>query len=551
MKTFIYVTAAAIYEENPMEVKTVFIRKTSGLVRPFGATDATLIYTLIIFAILNTTLQFPWFYGFWPGADLNVALAFALIPTLLVAVVYWCLAVAMPRSGSDYVWFARIVHPAVGFGWSAVYFYMYLCAGFITVCFTYGYTTSMTLVVWGMLYNAPGLVSLGTWFQSTEGSLLFGLVLMVVYGALTMLGHKTAKALLYAGWIIQSIALVLLWAILGTANPTTFAPKWDTLMSKYITYEAVFKTAESAGWTLTPVTLGATLSSVAFTFMLLSGAAMGAGTISGEIRNVNRSVPIALFLANIFSFIIWTLCNIAEISAVGVNWLSAISWVWCNKPDVYPLPFPPSMPLMLGIVCYPNQSLSLLVLGTFVLANIAFAFVLLMTAARYWFAWSFDRLVPTKLAEVNDRFKTPHYALAVSTVIAMITAFLFAYLGFAAWFAAVSTLMVLSYGVVALTTVVFPFTRWKGLLDTLPKFMGKRIAGVPAISIISAITALILFYAAYAVAVNPLLTANAGLAALLFGSIFIAAIVIYFVSKVYHSRQGIDITLQFKEIPPT
>jgi amino acid transporter len=531
--------------------KAVFIRKTSGLVRPFGAADATLIYTLIIFAVLNTTLQFPWFYGFWPGADLVGALAFALVPTLLLAVVYWVIAVAMPRSGSDYVWFARTVHPAIGFGWSTVFFYMYLCAGFITVCFTYGYTTSMTLVVWGMLYNNPGLVSSATWLQSTEGSLLFALVLIVVYGALTMLGHKTAKALLYAGWIIQIIALVLIWVILGTTSTTTFAAKWDTLMSNYTTYQAVFKTAESAGWTLTPVTLGATLSSVAFTFMLLSGAAMGAGTISGEVRNVNRSVPIALFLANIFSFIIWTLCDLAEIHAVDVNWLSALSWLWANKPDVFPLPFPPSMPLMLGITVYPDQNLSLLVLGTFVLANIAFAYVLLMTAARYWFAWSFDRLVPTKLAEVNNQFKTPHYALLVTTIIAIITAFLFAYLGFANWFAAVSTLMVLSYGVISLTVVIFPFTRWKTLLDTLPMFMRKRIAGVPAISIIALVTALILFYAAYAVAVNPLLTANANLAAMLFGSIFIVSIVIYFVSKAYHNRQGIDITLGFKDIPPT
>jgi hypothetical protein len=111
--------------------------------------------------------------------------------------------------------------------------------------------------------------------------------------------------------------------------------------------------------------------------------------------------------------------------------------------------------------------------------------------------------------------------------------------------------MVLCYATLSLTVVIFPFTKWKTLLDQLPTFMRKKIAGVPFISVIAAITAVILFYAAYAVAMNPLLSSNAQAAAELFGSIFILGIVIYYVSKWYNNRQGIDISLIFKEIPPT
>jgi amino acid transporter len=531
--------------------KSVFIRKTSGLVRPYGAMDTTLIYTLIIFSILNTTLQFPWFFGFWPGADLVGALAFSMIPMGLLMVVYWAVALAMPRSGSDYVWFARTTHPALGFSWSLVYWYTLVAVGPLTVCFTYGYTVSGALVVWGTLYNAPNLLAFATWLNTQMGSFLFALVLIVVYSVFAILGHKAGKTLLYVSWVIQIFALVLMWYLLGTTDTSVFSGKWDTLMSQYTTYQAVFDTAKSAGWVLAPITLGATVSSVAFTFLLMSGAAQGAGSISGEIRNVNRSIPIALLFSNLFAFVIWSLSAITEVHATGSDWLVALSWLWDNAPNKFPLPLPPSLPLMLGIVTYPNQMLTLIALGSFILANMAFAYILLVTVSRYFFAWAFDRLIPTRLADVNARFKTPHFALIATMVITSITAVLFAFMGFSNFFAASASLFVLCYGAVAVTVVIFPFTRWKTLLDQLPTFMRKKIGGMPFISIIAAITAIILFYAAYSVAANPLLASNFNAAAELFGSIFVLGIAIYLVSKWYNKRQGIDIALIFKEVPPT
>jgi len=81
--------------------------------------------------------------------------------------------------------------------------------------------------------------------------------------------------------------------------------------------------------------------------------------------------------------------------------------------------------------------------------------------------------------------------------------------------------------------------------------MRKKAGPVPVISMIATLTAAILLYATYVVAVNPILTANANLAAELFGGIFVLGLIIYYISKAYHGRQGIDITLAFKEIPPT
>jgi len=531
--------------------KTVFIRKTSGLVRPYGAADTTLIYTLIIFSILNTTIQFPWFFGFNPGADLVTSLALAMIPTGMLMVCYWAIASAMPRSGSDYVWFARITHPALGSAWSMIYWYMLLLAGPLTVCFTYGYTISATLVAWGTLYNAPSLAASGTWLSGTNGAFIFAVVLILIYMSFAILGHRVGKALLYTSWVVQVFALFLMWYILGTTDTATFSSNWNTLMSQYTTYQGVFDLAKGAGWVLAPITFGATASSITLSFMLMSGAAQGAGSISGEIRNVNRSIPVALLFSNLFAFVIWSLSGLTELHATGYSWLVALSWLWDNVPSKFPLPLPPSMPLMLAIATYPNQMLTLVMLSSFCLANMAFVYILMMTISRYFFAWAFDRLLPTRMADVNPRFKTPHWALIATGIVMLVSAVLYSYTGFPNAFAAISTLMVLCYAVLACTVVVFPFTKWKTLLDQLPTFMRKRV-GIPVVSWLGLLTAIILFWAAYAVTVNPLLTGTAApLTAYLFGGIFVLGLIVYYVSKWYNNKQGIDVSLIFKEVPPT
>ena len=74
---------------------------------PTDAKDTILIYTLIIFSILNTTLQFPWFFGFWPGADLVGVTGGCDDPDGPAGrSAHWAIALAMPPSGGDYVCFA-------------------------------------------------------------------------------------------------------------------------------------------------------------------------------------------------------------------------------------------------------------------------------------------------------------------------------------------------------------------------------------------------------------------------------------------------------------
>src|SRR5487761_1509965 len=96
------------------EPAEVFVRHSSGLVREMSAGDAlignVLIFNLVIASV--TLLAVPFTF---PGASLPIGILLAFIPAGLIAAVYVFFSVAMPRSGGDYVFISRTLHPALGF----------------------------------------------------------------------------------------------------------------------------------------------------------------------------------------------------------------------------------------------------------------------------------------------------------------------------------------------------------------------------------------------------------------------------------------------------
>jgi APA family basic amino acid/polyamine antiporter len=93
---------------------TAFQRQATGLVREAGWLDV-LIYNLNFISIgLMAAFLFNTTIPFYPGVNayLNVLIAFVLIIPL--SFVFAMFAAAMPRSGGDYVYVSRTLHPALG-----------------------------------------------------------------------------------------------------------------------------------------------------------------------------------------------------------------------------------------------------------------------------------------------------------------------------------------------------------------------------------------------------------------------------------------------------
>jgi basic amino acid/polyamine antiporter, APA family len=165
------------------------------------------------------------------------------------------------------------------------------------------------------------------------------------------------------------------------------------------------------------------------------------------------------------------------------------------------------------------------------------------------FAWSFDRIMPERLSHVDSRTHSPVVAIAIVTLLAIGSTAIYA---FTTWFSTLSVLLglTLTLFVTAIGAIVLPY-RQRAMVENSP--YGGRLAGIPILSIVG-VLAVLGFGAAIAVLLwdpgsGASLSANPGKIWLALG-VYVVAIAMYFISRAVRRRQGIDLDLNYLELPP-
>jgi amino acid transporter len=503
----------------------------------------------MVFGLVFTTTQFPWFYGFNPGANLALSLIIAGIPFVFLMLVYWVIGVIMPRSGSDYVWVSRIFHPSIGFAWSFLYMFAVFITAYVGGLIVFSSSLSIAVTMWGLLFSNSGLTNLGNFIGSPTGSFYVAVGFTLLFAVFAIFGARLIKGLLYFSWAAAILGIVLMWYLLATTSPAAFAAKWNSVMTGYPTYQALQDAATKAGWTAPTGGMVAVMGALPLASLFLFGGNYGGNVIAGEIKDVRRTVPLALFLSLFLGIVYWSISGFLTLNAVGENWFYALSYSWEVQPASYALPFPPSQPLLLSVIAFPNTALLALIFLTYFLGSIQVMFVYFWVPSRYFFAWSFDRIIPTKFADVSKRFHTPHVAVGAMTILSVILLGLYGYTSWPSVFTIGTFLWGVAYVVPALATIVFPYTK-KDILEQGPEFMRKKLAGIPIVTILGVLCSVSFAYMGYIAYTNPLITSPTTSGLGIAVGILIACFVIYYASLAYHKRHGLDIEMAFKELPP-
>ncbi len=108
----------------------------------------------------------------------------------------------------------------------------------------------------------------------------------------------------------------------------------------------------------------------------------------------------------------------------------------------------------------------------------------------------------------------------------------------------------ISYTIPGLALTIFPYVK-KDLFAGAPGWMGRKIAGIPLLSIIGLITTIgfgVVGYIAFTSTVVNSVPVN--VTAEVSGVMIILGFAIYYASKWYHRREGIDVSMALKQIPP-
>jgi amino acid transporter len=482
-----------------------------------------------------------WAAAFYPGVDNRVAVLIAIAITVVIGVFYALFAACMPRTGGDYVWASRILHPAVGF--SLVFFVVFILIAWTGTgnVFTISYSIAPLLTY----YNDPVLA---TFLSSNTGMFMVIIIILAIWASLVAAGTKSFVKAIWVAMVLQAIGALIYIGVLLSVGHDGFVANFNALSG--MNYDKVVAAATTAGYPTTFTWAGTTYGVV---YMLLSFTGFNLAVyIAGEIKAVRRSSMIAIVGGTVM-FGIWLYVIYAvTYSVMGPLFVNGIASLSINGNSAYTPTFGASSPAFYNLLfIYAAGGNPLLVglvnLGEVVLivCNLTYVF----TCVRLVFAWSFDRILPKSFARLDRRFNAPYIALAVVIVACILSSALWLYTTFLSYFAYIVPGWFTEIGIVALAGVIFPLRR-KDIFEKSPPIVTKRVLRVPVISWLGAASFAICVWIVYA-GLQPALAGTINPTYALFTvSVFAIGLVIYGISAFYRSRTGLPLSLSFKEVPP-
>jgi len=491
-------------------------------------------------ALCTWVPMIAWLY---PGADVltgSIIGALFLVPFALVYVLF---SISMPRSGGDYVWTSRVLGPRIGYMLSFS-FTLWLV---ILIGMLYPIQASYFSSVFAMLAIGFGYAPMNVWAQLLMTPMwlfAYTIVMTLICFLMVAFGVKYASVVMKVLFFLTILGEAVVFGVLIFSSREAFANGFNHLSS--IPYDAVIDTAKTAGFVGPPANLAATMSSIAAIFMMYYGFTFSV-YVAGEIKDVKKSMWVSMFGVLIGGIITIGGGAFLIYRLAGFEWFQALSNLFFSYPANYPLPAPP----WVYYVALMGTDIQIL----WTIAGIAFiALILLwpigpvMVASRTLFAWSFDRIAPTILADVNPRYKSPFKALALIFGVAFVVSCIYIFTTVFTWFANVTLAFSLAAIIPCIAAIVYP--RRKEYDDSAAKPF--RIGNVPLISICGVIALFVQIFISYNAYATPAISGPVGYPALsLIVLSFVLGPLLFEASRRYHlKKEALDISLSFKEIPP-
>jgi len=523
----------------------VFARKASGLTRVISPWEA-LVYSTINPNLVGPYFLIVWIPGLFLGADVSTA-TLALVLMVPIMALYYLYSVAMPRSGGEYIYVSRSLSPVwgffvnwvltiIGFSWTAN-----------LVQFQVNWGIGHFFYANGLLNNNQSWINLGLELANSSGVLAFGVALVIVVLNYVLL-WRGAKAVMRWNWIALTMAILSYVAVIFagvTSTQQIFIQRLHDLAG--VDYATILSQAKTQGANLTTVSMEATLmAGITYIGLNILGNTFTAN-VAGEVKQVSKAMPLALFGSLALMAIIWEIFYAAEwIFLPTKDWWNAIGYMTIAGTSPLPI-FPMASTMPLYLTSNPII-INLAILGyTFGISGATVG--LSFGPIRNTFAWSFDRLIPYSISKV-DRRGSPYMSVLLGFVISVIFLVVFFFTTLMQFMLYSVTVWMVGWTVLGIAAMLLPYRR-KDIFEKSPEVVRKRVAGVPLITILGLLTAIVSAFTVYFTAV-PSLTGYMAWFGLFTTSIILIIVpfIVFYIAYYYRKRQGIPMELQFREIPP-
>jgi len=533
-----------------------FVRDATGLVREISFLDhlVTNMNGVVPLAAIALTPWWIWFAV--PGGDPLVATALGFIFSVAGSIVsYAMLSATFPRSAAPYVATSRVLHPAIGWPAEALMWVGWILALALYPSFMITWGLVPGLYTMGISSGNPSLVAAAVALTQPIYAIAVGVVFFLICLAVTVLGTKRlVRSFQLPMTIIMFIGILVIIAVWVSASsqalsnvlPTYLGSNSTAILSyAHSNYAPAFQPLSFA-----PVPILFSLGFTAGSFNTYWNA-----YASGEVRRANeaRTHLLAMFIPSLLIAVMVFIVLGAARFTVGNDILVSMNQILSNNASFFSIPaitgFSASMTLILvPMMMANNPIIQFVIMLSAVAATFCYVPATMLILSRECFAWSFDRLIPAKFADISDRFHTPVFSISFNWLLGVIVFVIFtfyaSYLGFfttAAWDTTLVTVSVL-----CLAAALLPLRKNLWSVSPINKY---KIAGIPVVSIGGILGFFYNGLAVYAFTFTPIL--GFGLpSTLVLVVTFIVPFILYWIIKAVRQRQGIEIGVIFQTIPP-
>lgn len=397
-----------------------YARKSTGLVREVGlidmiqycASNTTPLGLAVLFGLFTLTL--------FPRSNIYIDLAAVLVCGLFVWSMVALLTAAIPKVGGDYTMNSRILSPALGLGGNV--------GAVVSACIASGLWAwwagtlglSPMFTVMGTVLKSQTLTDIGTSF-SNDGhhqwqTFLVAVVVLTITSALAVLGTRVILRTMTILFGIATVGFIVGMGILlfvshdqfvSVINSTAGAGAYAQTVAKGATQDIYPSSGYSLSNTIGGIYYMSASALFVFTGFYLASEFKRAGQRKRQFQVLWGSGlgQGLLVMLGIFIFM-RTVGYEFYVSALNGNFVQAG---------------------LVGTAGYAYFA-SLVAQNAIVVVFLAVTFLGWFLPAQYinaaivqrcMFAWSFDRLAPRALSDVNERFHTPVVAIVVTYVLSV------------------------------------------------------------------------------------------------------------------------------------
>jgi len=481
-----------------------------------------------------------------PNADIPLTTFLGLAIVLMVGFVYWMFSTSMPRTGGDYVWVSRVLHPYLGFLESSMILFVMISsfvAYDIVLAVQYGF--SYMFINFGFLAKDAGLVTIGTNLMTDKTQLLLvSLAISALVIGVMLLPIKRVVNVLVGGFFVMLAIFAVYIGLLLVNGNAGFISNFNAASGT--TYGDVLATMTPGAFNYTlDGTLFLGLVFVMLSYIGLVNSSYFAGEVSG---NPFKSQGIAIFgsplIYGAFLFTIY----FTQFTVYGHDFLAAAA-----GPGASLLPVPgagyPSGVFLVNFLT-TNPWIAALVAFGMGLQLVMWSMAFYLAPTRYIFSWSFDRILPLGLSKTSKK-GVPYYAVLLYGLVTVAFVFLTIFTTIGAFYIYAIFGFYFSTTIVLIAGALFPFRR-KEIFESSHRYVKAKVGPVPVITIVGLVGAIFTAITMVSV-VLPAYTHQAQFDFVAFSPIILMlffATFVYWGSYFYQKSHGLPVELVGKQIPP-